>query len=105
MNNQNSNRSCMSEWTETHWTETNWTEAEARFQRAKQALLDIQQQHCDAAHELLQARSQMRQLLEAVFLGTERGQGRLTEAAVKNGIESLGQALFSAGKGPGADVG
>ena len=53
------------------WTETKWTKAEARFQRAKQALLDIQQQHCDAAHELLLARAQMRQMLEAVFPGAE----------------------------------
>ena len=48
-----------------------WLETEARFQRAKQALLDIQQQHCAAAHELLLARAQMRQMLEAVFPGAE----------------------------------
>ena len=53
------------------WTETNWVEAEARFQRAKQALLDIQQQHCDAAYELLLARAQIGQMLEAVFPGAE----------------------------------
>lgn len=58
--------SCTGEWTETTWTET-----EARFQCAKRALLDIQQQHCDAADELLLARAQMRQMLEAFFPGSE----------------------------------
>lgn len=48
-----------------------WTAIEARFQRAKQALLDTQQRHGDAAHEFLLARAQVRQMLETVFPGAE----------------------------------
>ena len=48
-----------------------WEAVEARFQCAKQVLLDTQQQHCDAAQEFLLARAQMRQMLEATFLGAE----------------------------------
>ncbi len=66
MNNQNTDCACLSDW-----TETNGAETEARFQRAKQALLDIQQQHCAAAEEFLLARTQMRRLLEAAFPGAE----------------------------------
>lgn len=44
-----------------------WAAIEARFQRAKQALCETQQRHCDAAHEFLLARAQVRQMLEAVF--------------------------------------
>ncbi len=47
-----------------------WTAIEARFQRAKQTLLEAQQRHCDAAHEFLLARAQVRQMLEAVFPGS-----------------------------------
>ena len=49
----------------------NWAEAEARFQRAKHALLDIQQQHLAAADEFLLARAQMGQILEATFPGAD----------------------------------
>ena len=48
-----------------------WTEIEARFRHAKQALLDTQERHCDAAHEFLLARAQVRQMLEAIFPGAE----------------------------------
>ncbi len=48
-----------------------WTAIEARFQRAKRALLDTQQRHGDAAHEFLLARAQVRQMLETVFPGAE----------------------------------
>jgi hypothetical protein len=62
---------CTGEPTEANGTKIHWIEAESRFQRAKQALLDIQQQHCDAAYELLLARTQIGQMLEAVFPGAE----------------------------------
>ena len=97
------------------WTETHWIEAEVRFQQAKQALLDIQQQHCVAAHELLLARAQVRQILEAAFPGEEEvhcSPVSLRHSEVRDGgaigecnqIESLGKALVSAGKERGADV-
>ena len=48
-----------------------WTAIEARFQRAKQALLETQQRHCDAAQEFLLARAEVRQMLEMIFPGVE----------------------------------
>ncbi len=44
-----------------------WEAIEARFQCAKQALLEAQEQHCEAAQEFLQARAALRQMLEAFF--------------------------------------
>ncbi len=44
-----------------------WEEIEARFQCAKLALQEAQEQHCEAAQEFLQARAALRQVLEALF--------------------------------------
>ena len=46
-----------------------WPEIEARYYRAEEAILQAQQQNCKAAHEFLAARTEVRQLLEAVFPG------------------------------------
>lgn len=45
----------------------NWPEIEARCRRAKQALLDVQQQKFEAVCEFLAARADVRTLLEAAF--------------------------------------
>lgn len=44
-----------------------WLDIEARFWRAKKAMLQAQQQHCEATYEFLAARAELRQLLEAAF--------------------------------------
>ncbi len=45
----------------------NWETIEARFQCAKLALQEAQEQHCAAAQEFQQARAELRQVLEAIF--------------------------------------
>ncbi len=44
-----------------------WEATESRFQCAKLALQEAQEQHCTAAQEFQQARAELRQMLEAVF--------------------------------------
>jgi len=46
-----------------------WEAIEARFQYAKLALLEAQEQHCEAAEEFQQARAELRQVLEDFFPG------------------------------------
>lgn len=45
----------------------NWEAIEARFQCAKMALLEAQEQHSEAAEEFLQARAALRQVMEVFF--------------------------------------
>ncbi len=59
-----------------------WTTLEAHFRRARQALIDAQQRHCDAAQEFFLARAQVRQRLEAVFPGDEAASGRPADVSV-----------------------
>ena len=44
-----------------------WPEVAARVRRAREAMLQAQQQSCRATHEFLAARAQVRLLLEAAF--------------------------------------
>ena len=44
-----------------------WPEIEARYRRAREAMLQAQQQNCKATYEFLAARAEVRQLLEVVF--------------------------------------
>lgn len=54
---------------------TNWTcscagersQIEVRYHQAKEAMLQAQQQHCEATYEFLAARAEVRQILETVF--------------------------------------
>ena len=68
-----------------------WEAVEVRFQHAKQALLDKQQQHCEAAQEFLLARTQMRQILEMIFLGAKAGQPVSGTSCGRNDLEAVGR--------------
>ena len=68
-----------------------WAEIEARFQSAKRAMFDAQQRHCEASHEFLLARARVRQMLEAVFPGTEADSDRPVSEARRSSHQTQGE--------------
>ncbi len=77
----------------------NWEAIEARFQCAKLALLEAQEDHCEAAQEFLQARAALRQMLEA-FFPEPFGCNRAAETLAQCSSCTAGESTYWGQKAP-----